>query len=157
MRPGWSTWARLESNVWAPERFPFFPSSLSNTFIFLCLSLYSSLTGSPSPPPLYCQSRPQARLASLNCLRCWHDLNLDTLPSPRSQCRLLLLRKPAPNSPLQRPETRPWQSSLALLGFWVSPKLTLASLEAFLRDWTPNPQASGRRVWSAAILLARCS
>lgn len=90
-----------DSNTPAPSHFPLSSSSLLNTFISFCFSLSSSLTGFPSPPSLYCQPAPQALMASLNRLCCWHGPNLDTLPSPRSQSRLFLLQNPVPNSSLQ--------------------------------------------------------
>lgn len=117
------------------------PSSLLSTSISSRLSLHSSLTGFPSPPSLYCQPLPRAPLASLNCLCCWHDPNLDTLPSPRSQRRLPLLQNPAPNSSLPQvpAETNTWTSKVASLP--PSPKLVLLASRVTvlgLLPWTPR-------------------
>lgn len=105
--------------------------SLFQTFVSFCLSLDSSLTGFRSLLPLHHQPGLQALLASLNCLCCWHDLNLDTLRSSQSQSRLLLRGKPAPNFPPGGPQ-RP-APGLSCLP--TSPKLTwLASLSRVLWD-----------------------
>lgn len=49
---------------------------------------------------LYCQALPQALLASLSCLCCWHDPSLDTLLSPEPTWAP---PKPSPLGGSQRP------------------------------------------------------
>ena len=147
----------LDSNLPAPGCFPLSPSSLFNTFISFCLSLYSSLTGFPSPPPLYHQPLPPALLASLNCLCSWHDPNLDTLPLLAANPGSSSFKTQLQTLPSKRPsETGTWVSSMPSLR--ASPKLLLlASLMGVLCDAALDPRESERDMWRAAILLARCS
>lgn len=142
----------------SPQLFPLSSSSLLNTFLSFCLSLYSSLTGFPSPLSLYCQSLPQALLASLNCLCCWHDPNPDTLPSPRSQGS----QPPFPSKPSSKlflPEgpRRPALGCPTWLYFSLPKVLVVVILDGCPGAAARDPQETERSMPRAAILPARCS
>ena len=101
---------------------------------------------------LYCQLLPQALLASLNCLCCWHDPKLDTLPSPRSQSRLFLLQNPVPNSSLQ--EVLRDQHLDGPRAFYSSlPEVRVVGI----LDGCPGPLRKSQRGIPKVAILARCS